>query len=482
MTKSSCKLSNRKVVLHWSEKAVRAFNTLEDLLTEEATLSYPNFTKIFVLNTDASKFAIGGILQQHDGKGHLRPITFFSRTLNESEVKYSTVEREALAVVYGLTVNRPIILGGPVKVASDHRPHIWLFNYAGPNLRILRRQMAVADFELEVIYIAGKQSSVGDALSRLRSADHPIDNIVVLAVTRGGKKKSANVSLDNVIMWDPNKVRINRDAHPQWSQVKRYSILYHTKLNVIFIPDSYKNTLYLAHSLPLSGHGGVQVTLERFLKRFPDVKEKFEYVHLDLVGPLPTSNEGAKYVLTVIDVLTLLLIAIDRHTTTPFHPSSNGLVDGTIMQILRSMAIDNPGEWDTMLPLVVCHRTVHDSPHFLMYNKDPSVPYFKFFHDSGPWYNVDDLKLSDSESEEASTHSLVLDGTLGGTISAETEGVLLGEPTRNLRSQKHATQGHWRGSSDHGDERPVLDVYLENAVTFGAEPAMSGIQACCCMV
>ncbi|XP_042891620.1 uncharacterized protein K02A2.6-like [Penaeus japonicus] len=126
------------------------------------------------------------------------------------------------------------------------------------------------------------------------------------------------------------------------------------------------------------------------LQRFPDVREKFERVHLDLVGLLPISNEGSKYVLTVIDVLTRFLIAvpikskeakevaqafithvvsihgvpkhvitdggrefvnevlkdicrllqIDRHTTTP-------------LQILRSMTIDNPKEWDTMLPLAV---------------------------------------------------------------------------------------------------------------------------------
>lgn len=521
MTKGSRKLNNRKIVLKWSNEALKAFNDLKELLAKEVTLSYPDFDKTFILNTDASEFAVGGVLQQHDNNGHLRPITFFSRTLNESEVKYSTIEREALAVVYGLTVNRSIILGFPVKVASDHRPLVWLFNYAGPNSRILRWQMSVADFELEVTYIAGKQNCVADALSRIRNADHPIDNYIVSAVTRSGRESLNNESQRDVIAWDPLKVRMDQDAHPLWGQVKRYlrgevnecprlnydvndfkilqdGILYHTHVNIydqldtrVVIPDSYKNTaLYLAHCLPLAGHGGVQVTLERLkkfafwpgmskdvpkyvkscsvclkckpmrdvpapLRRFPGVREKFERIHLDLVGPLPVTNEGAKYVLTVIDVLTRFLIAvpirnkearevaqafithvvsihgvpkhvitdgggefinevfkdicgllqINRHTTTPFHPSSNGLVErvnGTIMQILRSMTYDNPKEWDTLLPLAVFaynsayHRTIHDSPHFLMYNKDPSIPYLKFFHDNGPWYNVEDLRRKTS--------------------------------------------------------------------------------------
>jgi len=59
-------------------------------------LRYPDFTKPFILTTDASNFAIGAVLSQGTMESD-RSIAFASRTLNEAEVNYSTVEKEMLA-------------------------------------------------------------------------------------------------------------------------------------------------------------------------------------------------------------------------------------------------------------------------------------------------------------------------------------------------------------------------------------------------
>ena len=69
-----------------------SFQFLQAALMREPVLQYPDFTKPFVLTTDASGFAVGAILSQ--GKiGQDKPIAFASRTLNQAEQNYSTIEK-----------------------------------------------------------------------------------------------------------------------------------------------------------------------------------------------------------------------------------------------------------------------------------------------------------------------------------------------------------------------------------------------------
>lgn len=58
-----------------------------------------------MLVIDASKFAIGGALQQKNDEGALQPLSYFSHQVKGAELNYSTVEREALAIVFGSKVN-----------------------------------------------------------------------------------------------------------------------------------------------------------------------------------------------------------------------------------------------------------------------------------------------------------------------------------------------------------------------------------------
>ena len=83
---------------------LESFRTLKMLLTNDPILVYPNFNKQFVLNTDASNFALGAVLSQDN-----HPICYASRTLNQHEINYSTVEKELLAVVLAVTYFRPYL-------------------------------------------------------------------------------------------------------------------------------------------------------------------------------------------------------------------------------------------------------------------------------------------------------------------------------------------------------------------------------------
>ncbi|KAK3013275.1 hypothetical protein RJ639_008265, partial [Escallonia herrerae] len=80
----------------WSKRCQSAFEGLKEAVTEEPVLALPDHTKVFKLQTDASDFAIGGVLMQ---KGH--PIAFESRKLNDTERRYMVQEKEMTAVERG---------------------------------------------------------------------------------------------------------------------------------------------------------------------------------------------------------------------------------------------------------------------------------------------------------------------------------------------------------------------------------------------
>ena len=97
-------------------------------------MQYPDFTKPFIVTTDASGFAVGAILSQ--GKiGQDKPIAFASRTSNQAEQNYSTIEKELTAIVWACRHFRPYLLGRNFTVVTDHKPLTWMFNVKDPSSR-----------------------------------------------------------------------------------------------------------------------------------------------------------------------------------------------------------------------------------------------------------------------------------------------------------------------------------------------------------
>ena len=86
------------------------------VLSKETLLRYPDFSKEFEIHTDASDKQLGAVIAQ-DGK----PIAFYSRRLTSAQEKYTTTERELLAIVETLKEYRSILLGQNLVVHTDHQ-------------------------------------------------------------------------------------------------------------------------------------------------------------------------------------------------------------------------------------------------------------------------------------------------------------------------------------------------------------------------
>ena len=152
--------------VNWTQSCQTAFEQLKRLLCSTPILSSPDFTRRFILQTDASDIAIGAVLSQRDEEGNDHPVAYFSRKLLPREVRYSTVEKECLAIKLAAQSFRVYLLGREFTIQTDHRSLEWLDRLKENNSRLTRWSLALQPFNFTVEYRAGLKNGNADALSR----------------------------------------------------------------------------------------------------------------------------------------------------------------------------------------------------------------------------------------------------------------------------------------------------------------------------
>lgn len=167
ITKPLTKCLKKGEVIKHTPEFIKSVNICKHLLMNDPILTYPDFSKEFILTTDASNIAIGAVLSQGN-VGHDKPICYASRTLTDTEQKYSTIEKELLAIVWATKYFRPYLFGRKFKIYTDHRPLTWLFSIKEPNSKLIRWRLKLEEFDYEIIYKPGKINSNADALSRVK--------------------------------------------------------------------------------------------------------------------------------------------------------------------------------------------------------------------------------------------------------------------------------------------------------------------------
>uniref|UniRef100_A0ABD2WK28 RNA-directed DNA polymerase n=1 Tax=Trichogramma kaykai TaxID=54128 RepID=A0ABD2WK28_9HYME len=100
------KLLRKDVVFVWGAEQEQAFETLKRCLSEAPVLVRPDFAKEFSIQTDASDYAVGAVLTQEYEDGE-HPVYYVSRVLSRAEQRYTTTEKECLAVIWAIEKFRP---------------------------------------------------------------------------------------------------------------------------------------------------------------------------------------------------------------------------------------------------------------------------------------------------------------------------------------------------------------------------------------
>jgi hypothetical protein len=158
--------SSQPATVEWNDRREEAFQTLKERLCSQPVCCLPDLSKTFVLRTDASDFGLGAILLQDQGFG-LQPIACASKKLIPAERNYATVEKECLAIVWGIEKFSPYLYGKPFIIQCDHQPLQHLQRMKTSNSRLMRWAMQLQPYNFSVEAIPGKDNVGADFLSRL---------------------------------------------------------------------------------------------------------------------------------------------------------------------------------------------------------------------------------------------------------------------------------------------------------------------------
>ena len=137
----------------WEERHEHAFNATKNLYSRNLHVFHPEKEGTYVLNCDASDYAIGGVLYQRNEKGEHKVIAHSSRSLKGAERNYFTSEKEILAIVYCISKFRYYLVGQHFEILSDNQALSFMLRCKLANARISRWIMAIQEYDLSLIHI-----------------------------------------------------------------------------------------------------------------------------------------------------------------------------------------------------------------------------------------------------------------------------------------------------------------------------------------
>ena len=150
----------------WEDSQELAFQSLKQRMVSSPILHLPDVEKDFILRTDASSTGIGAVLLQEHNDTKF-PIAYASKKLLPREQRYSTIERECLAIVWAIGKFQSYLYGKPFILETDHQPLVYLQKAKVVNSRIMRWALALQPYRMRIEAIKGSQNVGADFLSRL---------------------------------------------------------------------------------------------------------------------------------------------------------------------------------------------------------------------------------------------------------------------------------------------------------------------------
>nr|VZI00650.1 unnamed protein product [Spirometra erinaceieuropaei] len=411
------------------DTAVEAFNRARKALADTTVLVHPIPDASLSIVADASNFATGAALQQQTPTGN-QPLAFYSAKLTPPQTRYSTFGRELLAIYLVIKHFRNYIEGRDFCIYTDHKPLTYALSTSSDKYspREARHLDFISQYTTDIRFLKGLYNQVADCLSRpgINAITHPSIDLERMAELQNQPTLSESLQYTSLQL---EAIPLSTIPGTILCDVSRGA-------SRPVVPSEMRRDVFAAlHNL---AHPGIRTTQRLVSERFvlpsmnTDIRQwtrsclacqkakvgrhnkapivtllapdaRFSHVHIDLVGPFPTSR-GCNYLLTAIDRFTRWpiatpipnitadsvahaflehwishygvpstittdrgqqfesrlfnsltnLLGCSRIRTTAYHPSSNGLVERFHRQLKASLrAHDNPSHWSEHLSLVM---------------------------------------------------------------------------------------------------------------------------------
>jgi len=381
--------------IEWTEERINAFDNVKKFFASDIMLRSIDWNKSLYLTTDASLYGIGAWIGQKNELDDIVPVVCTSKKLNTTQQRWSATKRELYALMWSMQKLRHYLLGRFFIVRVDHKPLVHLLS--GKMSPLLEGWIDnLLQFDFTTTYIPGVENELADALSR---AFEP--------VIKG--------------------VRTVTDPEMQYAAAKRGKVIPTISQRLLLIQKFHAlghfSVESMAKLLWSEGywwpHMRNDITLEIKkcveCQRFNTAKQGYhplksieagqpwDHVQIDLIGPLPMSDNGFQWIMTVIDVMTgftllralhtkemsevalnlwliisdfgsprilqsdngtefvnelvnqlVQLFGIDRRLITPYHPRADGLVERKNKEVGRLLKKQMKGatdRWELLLPI-----------------------------------------------------------------------------------------------------------------------------------
>jgi len=437
----------------------------------------------FYIQSDASDKGFGAVLGQIRNRTEV-VVAYASKAISSSQLNWSTIEKEAFAIVWSVKYFRHYLYGRSFTIYTDHNPLKWLFTLKSPEGRLARWTEILKAYDFKVEYRPGKSNANADALSRM-----PVISAISppkFELANMAELQSKDQSIAQLVKYlQTGELPGNSsDDRKLISKVDQYvlqdGILYHlhsptapfrrqeTRCQLVIPRNLIDEVLASMHDDITAGHLGVAKTYDKIRQRYfwegmykdiahwigtckdcaskkspkrtatapmqsIPVEGPFDRVCVDVLGPLPTSDLGNRYVVVFTDSLTtwpeafaiksagaeviaqlfveeivsrhgaprtLLsdrgknflsrlvqeicdLFSVKKVNTTTYHPQTDGLTERfnhTLCNMLAMYVSKHQRDWDRFISFALfAYRTaVQDStketPFYLIYGRDPCLP------------------------------------------------------------------------------------------------------------
>lgn len=317
-----------KSTIPWNDETIDAFEQCKQSLKSAVTLSFPSANASIALMTDCSNACAGAVLQQREGNAW-KPLGFFSNKLSQAQQKYSTYDRELLAIYMAIKYFRPLIEGRPLTVYTDHKPIVYSLqrNTVGKSdtPRRIRQLDFILQFCNDIKHVSGNDNVAADCLSRIATIDispSPLD-YEKLADAQEQDEELQNFLQNEAYKFQ--KIFVPNCKKPIYCEISRNRAR-------PYLPKEFRVSAYNAlHGI---SHPGIRATRKMIQDRYiwhgmnKDIgiwtkscincqkskvhrhtfsahghfihTNRFEHLHMDIVGPL-AHCQGYRYIVTMVD-------------------------------------------------------------------------------------------------------------------------------------------------------------------------------------
>lgn len=421
-----------KTPISWNDEATLAFDACKDSIKNAALLAHPCHQSTLAIFSDASDKAAGASLNQFVNNAW-QPLGYFSKKFSDAQTRYSVYDRELLALYMSTKHFRKMFEGRELILFTDHKPLTFAFTKTSTNNespRRTRQLLYISEFTTDIRHVSGSQNAAADALSRIEtiSCPSPIDykeladaqerdsntiqtlaqqtnlSIKQVAIPGTNVKLYCETTTDNLRPYVPQEYR--RAAFDSVHNISHPGIRTTRKLVAqrYFWPSLNTDVGTWSKVCVHCQRAKIQRHTASPISSFPPT-QRFEHIHIDIVGPLPTAASGHRYLLTMIDRATrwpeaiplieitaeevaktvydgwisrfgcpatittdqgrqfesrvfaslTRLLGIERTRTTPYHPIANGIIERWHRSLKAALKarLQTTTSWTEQIPTVL---------------------------------------------------------------------------------------------------------------------------------